>query len=113
MGPPDAFLAELAESRRNSLVAIREQLEGEDRELFDEDLAARVREISEKTYVNEGIDQTVLSYKLAALDGIAATGTSTSIAWLERTIPTIESKELQGAAGRALETLRKRWGSKF
>jgi len=113
MGPPDAFLAELADSRRNSLAAIREQLEGEDRELFDEDLTKRILEISEKTYVNEGIDQTILSYKLAALDGIAAAGTSTSIAWLERTIPTIESKELQGAAGRALETLRKRWGSKF
>jgi len=113
MGPPDAFIAEIADARRHDLVAIREQLAGEDRELFDKELTSRVLAISEKSYVNDGIDQVVLSYKLAALDGIAATGTPTSIAWLERTIPTIESKELQGAAGWALETLRSRWGSKF
>ena len=113
MGPPDAFIAELADARRQDLVAIREQLEGEDRELFDEELTARVREIPEKSYVNDGVTHAIQTFKLAALDGIGATGTNTSIAWLERTIPTIENKELQGAAGRALETLRKRWSSKY
>ena len=111
MGPPDAFIAEIADARRNDLVAIRAQLEGEDRELFDEEITKGVLEISEKSYVNDGITPIIQSYKLAALDGIAITGTNTSITWLERTIPTLEDKELQSAAGRALEALRKRWGS--
>jgi len=111
MGPPDAFIAEIADARRNDLFAIRAQLEGEDRELFDEEITKRVLEISEKSYVNDGITPVIQSYKLAALDGIAITGTNTSITWLERTIPTLEDKELQSAAGRALEALRKRWGS--
>jgi len=111
MGPPVAFLAELANSRRNDLAAIREQLRGEDRELFEADLQARVNEIAENSWVNDGINQTVLSYRLAALDGIAAVGTNTSIAWLERTTSTLETPELRRAAERALDTLRKRWNA--
>jgi len=109
MGPPVAFLAELANSRRNDRAAVHEQLAGEDRELFDDDLRARVNAIPEDSWVNDGINQTILSYRLAALDGISAVGTNTSIAWLERTTPTLESPELRHAAERSLDTLRKRW----
>jgi len=108
MGPPVAFLAELAASRRNDFAAIQERLAGEDREMFDEDLMKQVKAISEESYVKDGIDLTILSYRLAALDGIATVGTNTSIAWLERTTPKLESPELRRAAERALEALRKR-----
>jgi len=109
MGPPVAFLSELAASRRNDFVAFHEQLAGEDRDLFDEELRARVNAISQESYVDDGINQTILSYRLAALAGIAAVGTNTSLAWLERTTPGIEVPEIRRAADRALETLRKRW----
>ncbi len=111
MGPPVAFLAELAAARRNDFAAIHERLAGEDRELFDEYLKEQVKAISEESYVNEAINLTILSYQLAALDGIATVGTNTSIAWLERTTPRLENPETRRAAERALETLRKRWNS--
>ncbi|HEY5754689.1 MAG TPA: hypothetical protein VIU34_02645 [Steroidobacter sp.] len=107
MGPPVAFLAELAASRRNDFAAIQERLAGEDREMFDDYLREQVKAISEDSYVNDGIDLTILSYRLSALDGIATVGTNTSIAWLERTSPKLESPELRLAAERALEALRK------
>ncbi len=109
MGPPVAFLAELAASRRNDFAAIQERLAGEDREMFDEELMKQVKAISEESYVNKGIDLTILSYRLSALDGIATVGTNTSIAWLERTSPKLESPELRSAAERALDALRQRW----
>jgi hypothetical protein len=108
MGPPVTFLAELAASRRNDFAAIQERLAGEDREMFDDYLREQVKAISEKSYVNEGIDLTILSYRLSALDGIATVGTNTSIAWLERTSPKLESPELRRAAERALDALRQR-----
>lgn len=111
MGPPVAFLAELAASRRNDFAAIQERLAGEDREMFDEEVMKQVKAISEESYVKDGIDLTILSYRLAALDGVATIGTSTSIAWLERTTPKLESPELRRAAERTLDALRQRWKS--
>ncbi len=108
MGPPVAFLTELAAARRNDHAAIQERLAGEDREMFDDYLKEQLKAISEESYVKEGINLTILSYQLAALDGIAAVGTNTSLAWLERTAPKLESRELRRAAERALEALRKR-----
>jgi hypothetical protein len=108
MGPPTAFLAEMAESRHEEFAAIQQQLAGEDRELFDASLVKQVQAISEETYVTEGIDQTILGFKLSALDGLAAVGTKTTIQWLERTAPKIESPQLRAAAERTLNTLRGR-----
>jgi len=108
MGPPIALLAELADTRRNDYTAIRERLDGEDRELFDSRLRERLIGVPEDAYVREGIERTILAYRLAALDGLAQVGSQASIAWLERTVPTLTEPELRRASELALTTLRAR-----
>ncbi len=108
MGPPTASLNELSSHRRADFVSIQERLTGEDAELFTAEVRTLVAKISEPAYVLEGVNQAILDYRLAALLGIAQIGSRTSVAWLERTIPTLPDSELSRAAALTLSALRAR-----
>ena len=108
MGPPTALLTELADTRHRDFAAIKVRLDGEDSELFDPELRERLAGLSEDAYVKEGISHTITSYRIAALDGLALIGSATTIAWLERTAPTLRDPDLIRAAERTRATLRER-----
>lgn len=108
MGPPTALLAELAETRHTDFAAIKTGLDGEDREPFGPELRNRLAALSEDAYVNEGIESTITSYRIAALDGLARVGSKTTVVWLERTAPTLKDPDLTRAAERTRAALRER-----
>lgn len=108
MGPPTAFLSEIEDTRRRDYTAIKERLDGEDRELFGPELRARLGALSEDAYVNEGLRSTIVNYRLAALDGLTLVGGRAAVAWLERTAPTLKDPELSDVAARTLTTLHDR-----
>ena len=108
MGPPVALLAEIADRRRSDHAAIKGRLNGEDRELFGPELRERLTAVSERDYVDAGIERTIASYRLAALNGLANIGSQTSIEWFERTALTLKDPELRDAAARTLTALRDR-----
>jgi len=108
MGPPRSLLRELSDTRRRDYAAIKERLEGKDRELFGPSLRAQLAALSEDAYIKEGIDLTIAGYRLAALAGLTMIGTQTSIAWLEQTVPTLKDPELNRAAQYSLDALRDR-----
>jgi hypothetical protein len=108
MGPPVALLAEVANTRRSDYAAIHERLNGEDRELFGAEVRANVGAISEDTYLNEGRGRTIVNYRLAALGGLTLVGGQATLAWLERTAPTLKDPELSDAAARTLTAVRDR-----
>lgn len=108
MGPPSALLTELGDTRRRDYAAIKVRLEGEDRELFSPSLRAQLATLAEHSYLKEGIDLTITSYRIAALRGLALIGTQTSIAWLDQTVSTLKDPEVSRAAQGTLEALRDR-----
>jgi hypothetical protein len=108
MGPPKALLAELNKTRHRDFAAIKEGLDGEDRDLFDPELRGRLAALTEDAYVTEGEQITTKSYRIAALDGLALIGSSASVAWLEQIAPTLHDPELTRAAERTYTALLER-----
>jgi hypothetical protein len=108
MGPPSALLGELADSRRDDLVAIKADLADDDSGLFKPELRSRVAALSEDSYVDEAIGGTIAGYRIAALDGLALIGSETALRWLAHAEPTIQDPAVKRAAARTLTALRKR-----
>lgn len=112
MRPPSALLDELAETRREEFDGIQRELASDDIAWVDAGTRQRLTTLSQSSFVAAGIDATIRNYRVAALQGIALVGTTTSISWLERALPDIAGAELKQSAQQTLVELRRRLKSK-
>lgn len=106
MGPPDALLEELAATRREDHLAITASASEEP--FVSPELRKRVLALSEDVYLNDGLARIVVNYKLAALEGLGLVGSEVALTWLERTADAIDDPDLQPAAQRGKEAIRRR-----
>ena len=108
MGPPVAFLQQLANTRRADFEGIQQALKTEDRAVLGTELAERLDAVSEDRYVTDGIVRAIANYRIAALDGLALVGSQSALAWLEGAAPKVSDPELKRVAERTIAAMQQR-----
>ena|SRR5213593_75091 len=108
MGPPKAFLGEITAIRREEYIAIQDGLKEPDGLPLDASIRKRLTTTTEESYVAEGLALTIRNYRLAALEGLKLVGSQKALAWLDRTVPTLQDAELARAAKATIDVLRGR-----
>ena len=95
-------------NRREEYIAIQDGLKEPDGLPLDASIRKRLTTTTEESYVAEGLALTIRNYRLAALEGLKLVGSQKALAWLDRTVPTLQDAELARAAKATIDVLRGR-----
>lgn len=105
MGPPRAELEQLALVERGNFAAFRDRIAGDDSQLFSPEVIASLRNLTEEVYISNALALRAQSYRSAAMNGVALTGSPRVLPWLRRSTPGMSDLD-RDVATRAIRSIQ-------
>ena len=106
LGPSRAERLRLAQAQRAGYATFIERLQGPDATLFDAQLTAELRAVTEDGYVETALNQQTAAFQSAALEGLLLTATRRVLPWLQRMEPTLQDDAVRSRVQGLIRTVQ-------